>query len=271
MPMERYADSFWLFAHDAGAHHQPKPLEWWNMPGRNTAGPAEAARYLGIRNCCRVVFSGSPTPPFDAATAELKELRQVIWSIMGDGSSVRNDDGGDDFEEVLRMAKRFPNVVGGILDDFFRTQGDARIPLERLKEMARRMHEASPRPLKLWVVYYAALFGTDYHEYLDTIDGITFWCWDSKELADVEAGLLRLAEMAPSKERYAGCYLYNYGDKRPLSDEEMLGQLEIYRRLWLDRTIDGVVCCANTAVGTGLRSPDILREHIARYGELTRE
>ena len=158
--METLRDHLWIWGHDAGCHHTGAGLQW-KIPGTNRMGPVEAARHLGIPNCCRVVFAGSPAPPFDAESAKLRPFQKVVWSVTGDCSSRRNDNGMDDADEVLRQASRFPNVSGGILDDFFRPDtGDARMTPARLREIADRFHNA-PRPLELWLVYYAALFEAD--------------------------------------------------------------------------------------------------------------
>lgn len=268
--MEKLRDSLWLWGHDAGCHHKGTG-KVWNIPGSNKMGPVEGAEYLGISNCCRVVFEGSPQPPFDAESAKLLGFKQVVWSVLGDKSSVRNDDGADDLDEVLRQAEKYPNVTGGVLDDFFRPEsGDARFPLARLEEMAHKLH-AAKRPLDLWLVYYAALFeAADYTPYLELVDVITFWSWDSRELACAEKNLKKIIAMTPGKRHYAGCYLYNYGDCRELSDDEMSFQLELYRRLWLAGEIDGIVVCANTIADTGVKAVDIYREWLAEHGDETR-
>ena len=128
-----FRDGLWLWGQDAGAHH--KPEYGWNIPGENRMGPVEAAAYLDISNCFRVVMGGSPEPPFDAESEKLAGFDQVVWSVLGDKSSVRNDGGADDLAEVLRQAEKYPNVTGGVLDDFFFTGNrrgkDHLIPVER--------------------------------------------------------------------------------------------------------------------------------------------
>ena len=157
-------EHFWIWGHHAGCHHTGE-AKAYQIPGTNQMGPWEGAEYLGIPNCCRVVYGGIPKPPFDEESEKLKSFRKVIWSVLGDASSKRNDEEGDDLEEVLRQAEKYPNIVGGVLDDFFRAATkDARLTPEELYRIADRLHNA-PRRLSLWLVYYAALFEVDYTPY----------------------------------------------------------------------------------------------------------
>lgn len=267
--MEKLRDNLWVWGHDAGCHHSGAGLHW-NIPGTNKMGPVEGAAYLNIPNCCRVVFEGKPLPPFDKESEKLRAFKNVVWSITGDCSSVRNNDGADDLNEVLRQAELFDNVSGGILDDFFRpATGDARMTLERLQDVADALHNA-PRRLELFLVYYAALFDIDYSEYLAQADVITFWSWDSKELSRVRENLQKITAMTPGKKHYAGCYLYNYGECRELTGEEMHFQLDVYLDYWKRGIIDGIIVCSNTIADTGVNAVEIFRQWNAEFGDTVR-
>lgn len=255
-------DRVWLWGHDAGLQH----VIWPNIPGVNRMGCVDGAAYLGgIPNCCRVVFNGSPVPPFDKETKALCNFKQVVWSIIGDTSSTRNNDGGDDLDEVLHQATYFPNVTGGILDDFFRLEtGDARLSLERMKAIAEALHHAE-RPLKLWLVYYSALFAVDYRDFLELADVITFWSWTSEELANAKARLHQIIDMTPGKKHYAGCYLWNYGNDREITVEEMTFQLDLYYRLMREKQLDGVIVCSNNIADLGLPAVEYFRKWFATH------
>ena len=80
--------------------------------------PAEGCDFFGIPNCCRVVMENLPPPPFDPESEALKHLKQVVWSVVGSGGSSRTDAKLGDLEEVLDQARKYPNVTGGVLDDF---------------------------------------------------------------------------------------------------------------------------------------------------------
>ncbi len=112
-------DKLWLWGQNAGAHHAAHN-NVWNLPGENKMTPIEGARYFGIPNMCRVVMGNKPEPPFDSEAELLKECDRVVWSLIGDAASARTDGGGDDLDELLRLAKKYPNITGGIMDDFMR-------------------------------------------------------------------------------------------------------------------------------------------------------
>ena len=56
MKQKLLRDAFWIWGHDAGAHHSGEAAGLYHIQGTNRMGPWEAAEYLGIPNCCRVVF-----------------------------------------------------------------------------------------------------------------------------------------------------------------------------------------------------------------------
>ncbi len=264
--MTTLRERFWIWGHDPGCHHNTRN-NVYKLPGVNRMDSLEGARYLGIPNCCRVVYGGKPERPFDSEAEKLTPFRQVVWSILGDAGSKRNDNGGDDLAEVLRLAEKYPNIQGGILDDFFRPQTkDARFGRNRLAEIRDSLHHA-PRPLELWLVYYAGLLDIDYTEYLKLCDNISFWSWTGADLANAEKNLDRIIAMTPGKKHYAGCYLYNYGDIRPITAEEMEFQLELYRKRMMEQKIQGVIVCSNNVVDIGLEAPEILRKWLVRHGD----
>ena len=262
--MSTFADNVWLWGQNAGSHHG-----LWNLPGVNKLETVEGAEFLGIKNCCRVVMSNKPTPPFDEESAKLVGFDKVVWSVTGDASSERNDS-VDDCDEVIRQSELFPNVVGGVMDDFFRPEEkSARFTVEKVKEIASKLRNA-PRPLELWLVYYAALLDIDYQDYLEAVDVITFWSWNSKELAEAEKNIAKVISRVPNKKCYAGCYLYNYGDDRQLTAEEMSTQLHLYLDLWKKHKIEGIIVCSNAVADLGFEAVDIYLDFMRKYGKTAR-
>ena len=118
----------------------------------------------------------------------------------------------------------------------------------------------------MWLVYYAGLFDIDYTPWLDAVDGITFWSWNNEQLAQAENNLNRIISMTPGKEHYAGCYLYSYGDCKPLTSDEMKFQLDLYYRFLLEDRIKGVIVCSNTIADTGLEAPEYFRKWMFEHG-----
>ncbi len=259
-------EKLWLWGQDAGTHHAYHNNEW-KLPGVNRMDPAQGARHFGIINCCRVVMSGKPLPPFDSESEKLKDLKRVVWSIVGDGSSTRNNNGATDLEEVIRQARLFPNVCGGIFDDFFVDNASPRVSLEQLKETKRRLSGNQPRPLDLWVVYYARQLAQDYGAYLDVCDVITLWTWQGANLANIDRNIAQLCLMTTGKRRLAGCYLWNYGECKPLTTAQMELQCSKYYE-WIKKgDLDGIIFCSNTLADIGIEAAEWVKTWIRQVGD----
>jgi len=259
-------DKLWLWGQDAGTHHAYHNNEW-RLPGVNRMGPAEGARHFGLVNCCRVVMSNKPAPPFDSESEKLKNLKRVVWSIVGDGSTTRHMDGANDLEEVLRQARLFPNVCGGILDDFFLDNAPPRLSLDQLREVRRRLATGSPRPLELWVVYYARQLARDYRPYLELCDVVSLWTWRAADLANLDRNIAALCRMTPGKRRLAGCYLWNYDERKPMSVAQVEFQCTRYLEWIRKGDLDGIIFCSNTLADIGLEAADWVRTWIRQAGD----
>ena len=243
--MTKLADKFWLWGQTAGSHHVANN-NTFNLPGINRMEPAEGAKYLGINNCCRVVMGGDPEPPFDEESRLLAEMDQLVWSILGDCDSKRNDNGGDDLDEVLRQADMFPNITGAVLDDFF-SGPDAipRIPIDKLKQIKKRLATESVHKLDLWMVTYDLHMNKNISKYLNICDIITFWTWCGSELINLKRNFKQLKTQTPGKRYIMGCYMWDYGEGKPLTIEQMEYQCAIYLD-WLRKDeIEGIIFCSN--------------------------
>jgi hypothetical protein len=263
--MARLKDKLWLWGQDAGSHHAAGNNQW-NIPGENKMNPADGAEFFGIKNCCRVVMSGSPEPPFDEESRELQAMDQVVWSILGDCDSRRNDAGGEDLAEVLRQAGMYPNITGAVLDDFFGSTGEGRISIERLKEIKYELKHSVSRPLDLWLVYYEVHLGRPHQEYLDLCDVITFWTWNGRNLYELDANFEKVMKMTPGKKRLAGCYMWNYGEQKPMTIEQMDYQCSKYYQWLKQGCIDGIILCSNCIADVGLDTVEWTKDWIECVG-----
>lgn len=257
-------DKTWLWAHPAGSHNGK-----YRLPGDSTITPHEAAQRMGIDNLIMVVYGNRPEPPFDGEMAKLADLDRVVWSIVGDSSSVRNDR-ATDLEEVCRLAGEYPNVCGAIMDDFFLGEPasdgrQARYGRDDLRRFHRTLH-AQPCPLDLWVVMYDQLLGRPLEPYLAECDVITFWTWEAENLADLEENLARLESMAPGQRKVLGCYLWDYGHGgggREVPPKLMEKQCRLAGR-WLEAgRIEGVIFLASCICDLDIAAVDYVRKALA--------
>jgi hypothetical protein len=264
-------DKFWIWGQDAGSHHRSAGNATWKLPGVNKMEPVEGAEYLGIKNVCRVVMGGTPVPPFDAESEKMRFMSQVVWSSMGDSGSRRNDKASD-LEEVLRQAEKFPNVSGSILDDFFispeHNQGRvARYSLDYIKDMRDRLHDCKARPLGFWVVWYKRQLDWPGEKYLELFDVITYWNMSaSAQLQEIDTHIDRVVKMTPGKRRLAGCYIWSYGEGKPLTIPQIKAECETYYNRIKKGDLDGIVFCSNCCADLNLEAVEWLRNWIKKVG-----
>jgi len=265
--MDLVRDRFWIWGHEAGSHTSRMSKKMWAIPNKSRMTPAEAAAYMGIPNCVMVVFNNLPKPPFLRHALAFRPLKQVVWSLMGDASSTRNDQESD-LEEILSLAGRFPNISGAIMDDFFHTAGRARYSLEETSRLYSRLHGAV-RPLDLWVVLYNGQLDLPIAPYLEFCDVVTFWTMTGSQLVDLERNFERFVAVTPAKRRVLGCYMWNYGEKRPMSVEMMRHQCELGLRWLREGQIEGMILLASCICDLELEAVEWTRAWIADVGQET--
>jgi hypothetical protein len=207
-----------------------------------------------------------PTPPFDQESMAMQPLNEVVWSVLGAFGSNGENEG--DLYEVLRQADMFPNITGGILDDFFADKKRLKLfPPEKIQRMQKILHNGASRPLELWVVVYDFNLDMDLKPYLDCCDVITFWTWKSENLAKMEENFKRLCDMTPGKKHMVGCYMYDYGNNQPMPLEIMKKQCGKYEEWLKDGTADGLILCSNCCADVGLETVPWTKEWIKKIGE----
>ena len=261
--MPKLRDKLWIWGHEAGSHSKTAQRSGWGgiPPSRMT--PAEAAFYMGIQRAVMVVFDNLPRPPFDQHAKAFSPLAEVVWSILGDMSSTRND-GQSDLEEVLRIAAKYPNVTGAMMDDFFK-EGVPRYSEQALVEIRNRLRHG-PRPLDLWMVLYDYQLSLPLGPFPDLCDVITFWTWKGSELARLEENFNRFEALCPRARRVLGCYMWNYGEKKPLAVDQMQHQCDLARRWLAEGRIDGVIFLASCICDLDLEAVEWTRNWISRHG-----
>jgi len=254
----------WVWGHPAGSHNDA-----YHLPGASRMTPVEGAYYLGVPNALMVVYNSQPEPPFHRLAVAFRPLQQVVWSILGDGSSIRKNQ-QTDLEDVLELADSFPNVRGAVMDDFFHPPDASgtisRVGIADLQQIHTRLH-ARHRPLDLWVVLYQHELDLPLAPYLAACDVVTFWTWKPEQVARLEENLARVEALAPDQRKVLGIYLWDYGGGQPMP----IACLEHPCRLgleWLHSgRIDGIIFLASCICDLELEAVEWARQWIARVGE----
>ncbi len=251
-------DKLWIFTVYAGGDDKV-----WGLPKPSRMTPAEAAFYLGVPNLLFIRADGNPPLElFEQWAIPFRPLKRVLWSLVGSGGL----SAGEERAKALELARRFPNIVGFIMDDFFREDGSGTLSPQQLKELRGQLVIDS-RKRDLYVVLYTHQLGLPVHKHLEHCDKITLWTWNSKDLKDLPANFERLERLAPKHGKLLGCYLWDYGAKAPMPLERMKRQCDQALR-WLQQgRLEGIIFLGNTCCDLGLESVEWTRRWIAEVGD----
>jgi hypothetical protein len=255
-------DRLWLWGHDAGSHNED-----WGLPGPSRIMPAEAAGYLGIPNLIMVRYKGRPPLPLDRYAESLRPLRRVVWSAVG--AHGQTDE--DERPHVFDLAARYRNIVGIMLDDFFVEkpgpgQEPAALPLDGLRELRSRLSVGNRR-LDLWGVIYDHQLDQSLAPFLHLLDRVSLWAWHADKVRDMSESLGRLEVLAPSCGKVLGCYLWDYGAKRPMPLDLLEGQCEAGLQWLRQGRIEGIIFLASCICDLGLEAVDWTRGWIGKVGD----
>ena len=244
-------EHLYLWCHNAGVYNHGIP----GLTEKSNLTPVEAARYMGIDNVLMVSYAGKPVPPFAPIQEQFTHFRRVIWSIIGD-CACRYDNAEAYVDEVISLHRRYPNVTGGIMDDFFNPERKF-----NLKAIARKMHEAQ---LPLWVVVYEnQLSQAAVMEQLELCDVIAFWTWQARNLASMGENLSMLRGRFPSKKLVSGLYMWDFGGEKPLSMHLMRFQCDVALDYLRKGIIDDVILLGSPLVGMNLPTIEYARKLVA--------
>lgn len=261
--MGTVADKLWLWCHQAGSHNYIKQIG-----ADSHISPADAARYMGLNNAIMVTFGGLPEPPLLPHAQALAGSGKLVWSIVGDSSSTRNDSSSD-LEEVINLAPDCPNLRGAIMDDFFHAPDAngavSRFSVPQLAHFADRLHSAS-RPLDLWVVLYDHDLHLPVAPLLAPCDVVTYWTWTADALPQLATNLHKARALAPGKRIVLGCYMWDYGRAQAMPIAAMKEQCE-QGLAWLKSgEIDGMIFLASCICDLNLETVEWTRRWIAEVG-----
>ncbi len=260
-------EKLWLWGQSPDGHNSAG--QDYHLPGHSRMTAAEGCYYLDIPNCCRVRIGGHPMPPYDQESMVMDRLSQVVWSLLGAGGEEATEWG--DLDEVIRQAKIYPNITGGVFDDFVSAKRLAVYTPEKLHEMKRRLCEGAGRNLDMWVVYYEHNLNNaslDFAPYFKEFDVISFWTWKGENLRQVSQNLDRVIEQTPGKRVMAGCYMWDYGGRKPLDEGLMQYQLDVYTDYLKAKKIDGIVVCSNCIADLGIADVAFTRDWIAKNKDM---
>jgi hypothetical protein len=250
-------DRLWLWGHYEGSHNKG-----WNLPGNSRITPVEAAYYLSIPNIVMVRYEGKPEIPCDQYAVPFRALREVVWSVVGAGGTTA----ASERETVLKMAERNKNFTGVIMDDFFtdKKQGQiAALGLEDLKTLRTRLDSGSKR-LDLWVTLYTRQLDDPIADYLKYCDVLTLWTWKGAEIDQLASKFELATQLSPRSRKVLGCYMWDYGDKKPMPVAAMQQQCEMGLKWLREGKIEGIIFLASCICDLNLETVEWTRRWITK-------
>ncbi|MCL2741813.1 MAG: hypothetical protein FWE70_06860 [Oscillospiraceae bacterium] len=257
--MDRLRDRFWLWGHQAKSHDKNGD----NTKSRMTA--TEGALYLGMSRVFMVCFNDQPKPPFDREAKALDSMSEVVYSVVGDGSSSANIESFGHLDEIMRIAGLYPNTTGAIFDDFFGFgERERQYTPEVLKAMRERLHA---KGLKLWVVVYDWNLGNPIAGHIAEFDCVTLWKMGEGLLDTLDETIRVVKDVHGAKRLHLGAYLYNFGGKRQFTAAEAEAILDAYAAKVRDGTAEGVILFSNVIGDHGYEAVERAKLWLKEHGD----
>jgi hypothetical protein len=257
---ESVRERFWLWGHYEGSHN-----DHYGLPAKSRITPVEAAFYMAIPNVIFIRYDGKPDLPFDQYAVPFRSLQKVVWSVVGAGGATAESERN----AVLKLASENQNFTGVMMDDFFRgNKGDkvASLSVDELKALQRRLKGGSKK-LDLWVVLYTKQFNEPVGEYVRQCDVLTLWTWNASQLDQLNTNFARAEELFPQTRKVLGCYMWDYGDKRPMPISSMQHQCEQGLQ-WLHQgKIEGMIFLASCNCDLNLETVEWTRNWVRKVGD----
>jgi len=263
-------DRFWIWGWNAGAL-----TNLYGLPGVSRITAVEGAFYLGVPNLILVALPDPKEPckwlpeaaSFEQYAISFRELKRVVWFIVGGGKMVA---GPKNLEVVLQLTQKFPNIVGVIMDDFFRNTIDGgKVGTLTPRELSyiQSQLKMNGRKLDLWAVVYHHDLQYPIAEYLDEVDIVTYWTWEARNLDQLEDAFVQLEELAPRARKMLGCYMWDYGAKKPIPLNLMQKQCQLGLDWLRAGRIEGMIFLGSGSCDLRLGAVDWTRNWIREVGD----
>lgn len=250
--MSNVRDKLWIWAHEAGSHNSG-----WELPAPSRMTPAEGAFYLGVPNIIMVRYDDKPAPPFEQYAIAFSPLKRVVWSIVGAGGRTEKEE----VELARNLAAQFPNICGVMMDDFFKGDGEGAYTADELSQIQEQLTVYGQK-LDLWVVLYNHQLGVPVDEHLAQCDVVTFWTWRSDDLNALEENFGCIERIAPSCKKVLGCYMWDYGNRKPMPISLMEKQCQLGLQWLRSGRIDGMIFLASCICDLELETVEYTRRWI---------
>lgn len=258
-------DKMWLWGHPEGYYNNA----WGNnQPSRMT--PMECCLYLGIRNTFMVpdgehLHTETNRRQYNKSFTTLKEVGWECFDALSDPEFVK---------PIIEESRNFPNIGRVVFDDFLgQYKNGKNINFENLTKVTKYLKENDVRPLDMWMVIYTFEFGVNdgddeiFKKGLEPFDGAIMWTWKEKDVPLIPEKFEIFKELVGNRKKMFGCYLWNFGEKKPATREAVLWQLDWYLEKLKSGEAEGIVFHTNTMADLDLDAYDAAIEWMQLHGD----
>jgi hypothetical protein len=244
-------EKFYLWAHKEGMQNNR-----WGLKKESKISPFDACKYLGIENIIFVREFGKPEPTeYEKYAESFIPLKKVIWSVVGAGCTYEEGE----IERIIELKKKYKNIIGAIMDDFFVKEK----PPFKPEEIVEIKETLNKNGLELWTVLYQHQLNLPVKEYLEKFDLITYWIWKSEGINELEKCFDVFCEIVPDKRKALGIYMWDYGNSKEM-------QIDLFKKecdtglKWLNEgKIEGIIFLASCIVDLGLETVEYVKKLIS--------
>lgn len=255
--MEKLRDRFWIWGHPTNSLYGCFGL---NKP--SAMSPVDGMQYLGATNLFYVPM-GRPTDR-EKESAAMACAKESGWSIEMAAANPQH------VSEIAALAKRYPNLKRGIFDDFLNDDNPSNNYLHYTPALlAGFRQELNAAGVSMWMVLYTKQLSMAQAltPYLETFDGISLWFWNEEDIAHFDRHLADFIALTPGKQRLLGCYLYDFGGKKPVDPAGVLFQLDRAKTLILQNKLEGVILHTNVVADMGFAGVQAAKDWLAEHGD----
>ena len=249
--MERLRDRVWIWG------HAPHSLVGeFGLDGNMT--PTEGMHYFGAKNVFYVPMH-QPVD-IDACNEEMKDCSRFGWSV----------EMAERIDVLTALTKRYGNFTHAIFDDFYnegsKNNWEHYTP-ESLSAIKEKLHTAGKHPIEMWVVYYTMNESENAWTLSRIFDGVALWFWHETTAEDFEKKCAEYFERTKGQKHMIGCYLYDFGNKREISPEAVVYQLNRNKEFLKQGLIDGFILHTNGVADLGYAAVAAAKEWMEKNGD----
>jgi hypothetical protein len=248
--MDRVRDKLWLWGTRVNALQEHYGFSTSTMT---------ISEGLGLLGIDRAMMCGM-LPPTEEEYRAVSNCRRILWEM----SFEKDFSFEGPLRPILELNESHPNVEGVLLDDFSTTE----ISKGAQPDVLRRMREVMPGCSSLWIVIYSmSLDIPNLADYLKYADGISFWVWHARDLPRLSEHLERCNQLSGGKPTVVGLYLYDFGENRRMSVDQMRDQVDTGLRLVAGGECEGLCFLSSSVMDIGLETVEWTRKWISRHGD----